>query len=97
MTDVQKTQYLAQIRSLMTEVAQLAERSASMAQIFIDRGYDAAAADPVTNVHLEPFGVIQYDLGTAINVLQQITALCSGQATTPSAAYRATMNKWRQV
>jgi hypothetical protein len=96
-TDSQKAQYLGKIRELMTELGQLQERAKTMAQVFIDRGYDAAASDPVIQAQLDAFGVIPYDLGVAVNVLQQLTALLNGQATAPSAAYSATINKWRQV
>jgi len=96
-TDNQKAQYLGKVRELLTELGQIQERAKTMTQVFSDRGYDAAASDPVVQAQLDAFGVIPYDLGVAVNLLQQLTALFNGQATTPSPAYSATINKWRQV
>jgi hypothetical protein len=92
MTEAQKTNYLQQMQSVMTQLGQLAERTETLAAIYIDRGYDAAAADAVVQADLDPFGVIPYDLGVAFALLQSLTTLVTG---TP--ANRATVNKWRQV
>jgi hypothetical protein len=96
-TAAQKAQYLQTLRDAMTELGHLAARGDGLVQTFIDRGYDAAASDPVVDADLASFGVVVYDLGTAINALQQLSALLKGQATTPSQAYRTSLNKWRQL
>lgn len=93
----QKQQYLQAMREVMGELGRLNSRAAVMAQAFGDRGYDGAASDPVTESDLATFGVTPYDLGIAVNVLQQLNLLFSGQATSPSQAYSAVCNKWRQV
>lgn len=96
-TLAQKAQYLQQVQALMTQIAQATERAAILTQLYTDRQYDTLAEDPVTLPDVESFGVVLYDLSVAVNLMQQLSALMAGQATTPSAAYRVSMNKWRQV
>ncbi len=95
--EAQKQQFLITLQSQMTAIGHLLEKAESLAAVFADRGYDAAASNPIINADLVDYGVVQYDLGVAINVLQQLQALFSGQATSPSAAYDAIVNKWRQL
>lgn len=91
-TALQKSQYLQQVQATMSQIGDLADRAATLAQIFSDRAYDAAAADPVTAPDLADFGVLVYDLGVAINLLQAFVTLVSGDA-----AHRTAVNKWRSV
>jgi hypothetical protein len=90
-TVTQKQQYLAQMQSLMTQVAQIRERAAALSVIFADRAYDAAAADPITLQDLDSFGVIVFDLGAAVNLCQAFGTFMA------DATRSATVNKWRQV
>lgn len=96
-TAAQKKEYLDQFKALQTQIGITIERAAMMSAAYVDRGYDAAAADPITDVDLGPYGVVQYDMGTAINLLQQLEQLYLGQATIASAAYKVSLNKWRAV
>lgn len=93
----QKQQFLSAIQRQMTDIGLILDKSQALINAFADRGYDAAASDPITNVDLEDYGVIQFDLGIAINTLQQLQKLFSAQATQPNAAYEAAVSKWRQL
>lgn len=96
-TAAKKQEFLDQFKALQTQIGMLVERSVTMSRVFVDRGYDSAAADPITDADLSPYGVVQYDMGTALNLLQQLEQLYLGNATIPSAAYKASLNKWRAV
>jgi len=96
-TAAQKKEFLDQLKTTMTSIGILVDRANTMAALFVDREYDAAAADPITDAELSPYGVVTYDLGTAINLLQQIDNLYIGEATIASAAYKVSLNKWRAV
>lgn len=96
-TDAQQQQYIARIQVTITALANLVDDAKVLYETFIDRGYDAAAADPITDADLANYGVVVYDLGTAINLLQELYKLYNGQATIVSAAYKPSANKWRSV
>ena len=96
-TAAQKKEFLDQLKSTMTTIGILVDRANLMATAFVDREYDAAAADPITDADLSPYGVVTYDLGTAINLCQQIENLYLGTATIASPAYKVSLNKWRAV
>lgn len=96
-TETQKAQYIGQVQAAMTQLAQLAERADTLVRLHVDRGYDAAASDPVTLTDLQDYGVVVYDLGVAVNLLQAVAALGGGQAVSANAAFQATLSKWRVV
>lgn len=87
----QKEQFLTTMQAHMTELGQVIERGQALVSAFVDRGYDAAASDPITDADLEAFGVIVYDLGTAINLMQQLQTLMA------QPAFEATISKWRTL
>lgn len=92
-----KQQFVQQVQVAMTELGQLYDRATTLNQVFADREYDAAAADPITDDDIEQYGVIVYNLGIAINLLGELKKLVDGQATQASAAYRPAVNKWRNL
>lgn len=87
----QKQQFLTSLQAQMTELALSVEKSQALVSAFVDRGYDAAATDPITDADLVSFGVIVYDLGIAINLMQQLQALSA------QPAFEATLSKWRTL
>lgn len=87
----QKQQFLTTVRDQMTETGQMIEKTKSLISAFVDRGYDAAASDPITDADLVEFGVIVYDLGIAINLMQQLQALMA------QPAFEATVSRWREL
>lgn len=92
-TAAQKFNYLQQVQATMTGLGQLVERARTLQEIHADRGYDSGAAETaVTDDDLASFGVIQYDLGAAVNLLQALADLVNN---TP--VNHATVNKWRQI
>lgn len=99
MASSQRQQFIAQVQVAMTELGQLADRATTLSNVFADRAYDSAADAAMTDGEISAAGVdaIAYDLGVAINLLQEVTKLVNGQATAQSNAYRPTVNKWRQV
>lgn len=90
-TENQKQQYLQKMKEVMTQLGQLGEMTNRMTEVYIDREYDAAAADAITDAQLADFGIIQYHLGTAFSLLGDITTLLN------NATNQATINRWRQV
>lgn len=90
-TAAQKTQLLNSLKETLSELARLEARGAAIAKAFVDRGYDAAALDPITVAELDAYGVIVFDLGAAINLLQAHTTFMA------DATRSATVSKWRQV
>ena len=96
-TITQKTNYLSQVQSAMTEPTNLNDRVRTLAKLFADRNYDAAANDPVTIFDLNNLGVIVYDVGVAVNIFQALNALCDGKAVSDNQAIPATFSKWRVI
>lgn len=103
-TATQKAQYLAQLQSVMTDIANVNTRARDLASMFVDREYDGAANDPITDADLAPFGlaktgadvsVSSYHLGAAINLCQALNSLCAGQAVGANGAFPVALNKWR--
>ena len=47
-TAAQKKEFLDQLKTTMTSIGILVDRANTMAALFVDREYDAAAADPIT-------------------------------------------------
>lgn len=88
----QKQQFLDAMQAQMTEMGTLLEKSRSMVSAFVDRGYDAAAADPISDQDLADFGVIQFYMGAAINLLQAFDALIGNNPT-----FEAAVSKWRKL
>lgn len=93
----QKQQFLDAIQKQMTDIGLVLDKSQALISAFIDRGYDAAASNPITDADLTEFGVIQFDLGIAINTLQQLQKLFNNQATQTNAAYESAVSKWRRL
>lgn len=90
-TDNQKSQFLQSIRDMMGELGRTRDKANTIFTAYVERGYDAAASDPITQAQLDPYGVTVYDLGAACNLCQSIETLLNEP--TP----KATISKWRQV
>jgi hypothetical protein len=96
-TTVQKAQFLQKVRELMTSLGQINDQVTTLSSIYTTRGYDPAAADPVLQTDLDLSGVTLADMAAMVTVVTQLQAFFSGTAVATSAAYKATINKWRQV
>lgn len=93
----QKTQYLQALAVELNLLGQVLTKIPDLIRVYQTRGYDALATDPITVPDLAPYGVIVYDVGAAINTLQQLQKLFANQPTTPDPVYLATVDKWRQL
>lgn len=93
----QKKQFLTQVQSAMTEIAQLNERFRVLTELYTARAYAENAADPITASDLNSFGVAPYDVGVAINIGQALNTLCAGQAVAANAATPNVISKWRTI
>ncbi len=96
-TDTNKAQFLQKVRELMTTLGQVNDAVTSLSSIYTTRGYDPAAGDPILQINLDPYGVTLADLASMVTVVTQLASFFAGTAVTASAAYKPTINKWRQV
>lgn len=87
----QKEQFIEALQKQANAIAAVVEQSRALVAAFTDRGYDAAASDPITNADLAAVGIIVYDLGSCINLMQQIQTL----AATPN--FEAALSKLRTL
>lgn len=91
-TVTQKEQFLTALQEYLTGLGKTIEQANALVNAFVDRGYDEAAADPITNADLTSYSVIVYDLGVAINLMQQIVAL-----KTNNPAFESAISKFRTL
>lgn len=92
-----KEQYLNQVRAAMTTLGQLTEQAKTLTEVHQDREYDSLALNAITDAELAEYEVVQYNLGVAVNILQDIVKLGKGDAILANPAARATINKWRNL